>query len=182
MPAKSDNLLGAFIVGRLLAESAGLSSSQATQWGAVLMATGLSPASILLVSELARLDAMRLSEQVDNQTQLRAMVQQALQKAEEAAENATRAAGRTEQIITKLNELNERIAKLETWTGNQFCSRETCEEILAILHQMQAQSDFCGACTFNPPCRKLWRRCNLFSWLYRRFQKLRRALFRRYRK
>jgi len=182
MPTKSDNLLGAFIVGRLLAESAGLSSSQATQWGAVLMATGLSPASILLVSELARLDAMRLSEQVDNQTQLRAMVQQSLQKAEEAAENATRAAERTEQIITRLNEFNERIAKLETWTGNQFCSRETCEEILAILHQMQAQSDFFGVCAFDPPHRKGRRRCGFSRWLDRRLQKLRHGWFRWYQK
>lgn len=124
MPAKSDNLLGAFIVGRLLAESAGLGSSQATQWGAVLMATGLSPASLLMVSELARLDAMRLSEQVDHQTQLRAMLQQALQKAEEAAEDAARAANRTEQIVTKIDEINERMAKLTAWADSQRCSRK----------------------------------------------------------
>jgi hypothetical protein len=178
MPAKSDQILGAFIVGRLLAESAGLSSSQATQWGAVLMATGLSPASILLVSELVRLDAMRLSTEVDNQTQLRAMVQQALQKAEEAAENATRAAERTEQVITKLNEFNERIAQLEAWTGNQFCSRETCEEMLAILHQLQVQSDCCRVLAFNPLHKKGGHRCIFLRWLDRKLQKLRHGWFR----
>jgi hypothetical protein len=58
MPTHANSLIGVFIVGRLLAEQAGLSPSQANQWAAVLMATGLSPASILLVSELARRDAV----------------------------------------------------------------------------------------------------------------------------
>ncbi len=180
MPTKSDNLLGAFIVGRLLAEGAGLNSFQSTQWGAVLMATGLSPASILLVSELARLDGMRLYEQMDNQAQLGAVVQQVWQKAEEAADKATRAVERTEQIITQLNELNERIAKFEEWSGNQFCSRETGEEILAILHQLQAQFNFCGVCAFHPPRRKPWCRFNLLRWLARRLRKLRYGWLRRY--
>ena len=57
MPTNASGLIGVFIVGRLLAEQAGLSPSQANQWAAVLMAVGLSPASILLVSELARRDA-----------------------------------------------------------------------------------------------------------------------------
>ena len=57
MPTNASGLIGVFIVGRLLAEQAGLGPSQANQWAAVLMAVGLSPASILLVSELARRDA-----------------------------------------------------------------------------------------------------------------------------
>ncbi|MBF2072257.1 MAG: hypothetical protein IGS50_00620 [Synechococcales cyanobacterium C42_A2020_086] len=168
MPARPDPL-GAFIVGRLLAERAGLGSFQATQWGAVLMATGLSPASILLVSELARLDAMRLSESVDNQTELRNaelrnMVQQALQKAQEAAETATRAAERSEQIISQLNEINQRIAKLEASTGDPVCSREFCEAVLAILHQLREHAG--GGCV--GPRRKRWFRCRLLQWLDRR--------------
>jgi acyl transferase domain-containing protein len=162
MPAQSNNLIGAFIVGKLLAESAGLSSSQATQWGAVLMATGLSPASILLVSELARLDALRLSQQPNDQAQLRDIVQQAVQKAREAAENAARAAERTEQAITRLDQFNDRMAKLEAWVSQQSCTKETCEEILTALREIREYLEigrnplrrWCKSC--KKICRRLF--------------------------
>lgn len=169
MPTKSNNLIGAFIVGRLLAENAGLSSSQATQWGAVLMATGLSPASILLVTELARLDAKRLSEQPDNQVQLRDTVQQAFQKAQEAAENATRAVEKLEQVTSQLDEFNERMAKLEAWTSDRSCNRETCEEILTTLRELRDYSNFCGISILKPSRRTSGFGCNPFSSLFRFF-------------
>lgn len=100
MPTNSTGLLGAFIVGRLLAENVGLSSSQATQWAAVLMATGLSPASILLVLEFARRDAVdqpanqtrQLSDLSRQTNQTVAQIQQVNQQAAVAAQVAQQAA------------------------------------------------------------------------------------------
>lgn len=142
MPTKPDNILGSFIVGRLLAENVGLSSSEATQWGAVLMALGLSPASILLVTELARVDAMRSSEQLNQEAQLRNTIQQTFEKAQEAAENAAHAAAGVEQVIAKLDELDDRMTRLEAWADNQSCTRKTCEESLMNLHELRDDNFF----------------------------------------
>ncbi|NJL22475.1 MAG: hypothetical protein HC895_19345 [Leptolyngbyaceae cyanobacterium SM1_3_5] len=133
MPAKSTNQIGAFIVGRLLAERAGLSSAQATQWGAVLMATGLSPASILLVSELARLDAANLAAQADRQIQLQAAIEQ-------AARNSQAAIEKLEQVTVRLDQLSDRLGHLEAQTSDTS-NQATCTEILAALRELRDGQD-----------------------------------------
>jgi len=181
MPAKSDHLLGAFIAGRLIAENAGLNSSQATQWGVVLVATGLSPASILLVSELVRLEAQQIAAQANHQAQLqlqlRDTLQQTWQQARETHEQAVLVTVKMDQVISRLDQLSERVAALEQWTQQPACQHKLCEEILHALRQHQEEHPVCRINTVkpgrrNPRCRRRWRQ---FLRAGRRFlQKLRR--------
>lgn len=158
MPTKSTQLMQAFLVGRLLAERAGLGSAQTTQWGAVLMATGLSPMSILLVSELARLDAANLATQADQQRQLQDTIEQAARTTQHTAEIVV---AKLEQMTIRLNQMSDRLSQLEAQTANT-CTQATCAELLALLHDSKLRR------------RKLKRESAIAQWL--------RGLFRRFRK
>lgn len=146
MPAEPTNPIGAFIVGRLLAERAGLSSTQTTQWGAVLMATGLSPASILLVTELARLDAENSAAQAEQQIQLRDSIQQATQKSQEVAAAAILAVEKLEQVTDRLDQLSDRLTQLEAQLSTT-CTQATCTEILTTLRELRVAQESWGICS-----------------------------------
>ncbi|NDJ16437.1 hypothetical protein [Myxacorys almedinensis] len=177
MPTTANQRIRAFIVGRLLAEQVGLKSSQATQWGIVLTLLGGSPASILLVAELARFDAMQLSaEQPDPQAQLIDKVQQAVQQAQETAAAAIRATAQIDQIGDRVERLNDRIVKLEAGVSELVGSQNTSDKILATLRDIQDSINSSGSGI--PPRRRrrgarylLWLRHHLFRLLSRRFMK-----------
>ncbi|MGG6270337.1 hypothetical protein ACQ4M3_36380 [Leptolyngbya sp. AN03gr2] len=150
MPTTSTQLIQAFIVGRLLAERAGLGTVQTTQWGAVLMATGLSSGSILLVSELARLEAIAFAAEAEQQRQFQETIEQSARTSHQTAERA----------IAQLEQISRRLDQIEAQTA-QSCTQATCAELLMLLREVrQAQKP---------------RRRSIFHWLRCLFWRVRKS-------
>jgi hypothetical protein len=120
LPENSTPPLGAFIVGILLGRNLGLGTAHQVQWASLLMALGLSPASIVLVTDFARQEAS--SQRTDGAAQLLDMtrqtnetvgqVQQLSQEAAAAAEVAAQQGAEARQSMdvfgVRLEELEQR--------------------------------------------------------------------------
>jgi hypothetical protein len=102
LPAKSPSPVEIFIFGLLLSRNLGLNYPQEIQWASLLMAMGLSPASLLLVSDLARRDAA-------GQPAAEAAAAEAARQAAEARRSAELLAARLDELDRRAREDTDRL-------------------------------------------------------------------------